>query len=242
MEKAKPFPLRIAPKSPSLFDGFPYLSTRICVGCYHVALLPRDTSRDFVISIAAVQCYLNQLITFAVLGGDESYRLSPTTGGFASGGRGKGPSGGVLTYDWLRPLKESSGRALDSRHERLTKFGNEPGLEWTLFGDLTKGGHTASEDEIQKLTGRQQNGVPAGLVRCSSCGEWKGECLDPSPKFKNDVMSVHCTCDNRNLCAGCGRLLYTRKLNANYFNETDGRIWHVPGLMAFGHRCQGGVQ
>lgn len=244
MEKAKPFPVRVAPDSSSLFDGFPYLSTRICTGLYHITLLPRKTSEAFLLGIASVQCFLNQLITFAVIAADESYRLTPNGDhSLTSAGRGIGPTGGVLTLGWLRPLKELPYPAeLDPRHKKLADFGNGPGRKWSLFGDLTKGGHDASEDELRRLAGQQANGVPAGLAQCSKCGEWKGECLDPSPTFTNRVMTVHCTCDNENQCAGCGHLLHERKLNANYFNEADGIIWHVPGFSAFRHRCERGLQ
>jgi hypothetical protein len=50
-------------------------------------------------------------------------------------------------------------------------------------------------------------------------------------------MAVHCRCANDNRCAACGGLLYKRKLNANYYNPCDGRIWHVPGFSGLGHRC-----
>jgi hypothetical protein len=50
-------------------------------------------------------------------------------------------------------------------------------------------------------------------------------------------MTVHCVCDNDNRCAGCRQLLWDRKLNANFFNETDGQIWHVPGFCALYHQC-----
>jgi len=35
-------------------------------------------------------------------------------------------------------------------------------------------------------------------------------------------MGVYCRRDNSNFCAGCGGLLDEHKLNANYFDETDG--------------------
>jgi hypothetical protein len=50
-------------------------------------------------------------------------------------------------------------------------------------------------------------------------------------------MTVHCRCQNDNRCAACGGFLYERKLNANYYNPSDGQIWHVPGFCRFRHQC-----
>ena len=55
-------------------------------------------------------------------------------------------------------------------------------------------------------------------------------------------MTVHCGCQNDNRCAACGGFLYERKLNANYCNPRDGRIWHVPGFSGFRHRCPDPIQ
>jgi hypothetical protein len=110
------------------------------------------------------------------------------------------------------------------------------------FGDLTKGGRDATPDESRRLAGTQSNGLPNGLEKCTRCGDWRGECLDPSPQFKGKVMRVHCVCENQNACASCGQRLCERKLNANYYSEKDGCIWHVPGFSALKHRCGGGQQ
>src|SRR5579875_2628464 len=226
--------------SPELlvFGGFPYLATRISPTLYHIILLPRSKSLELCQAAAGCQAYLNQLPTCLVLDHDLCYYY---TGSAAPTKSAHPPSGGFLVYGRLRAFREFPVTPeLRARREALSSFGKQSG--GFLFGDLTKGGRAASEDELRRLAGKQKNGVPAGLVRCSQCGEWKGECLDPSPSFKNKVMSVHCTCDNNNLCAGCGRLLHARKLNANFFDEADGEIWHVPGFCAFGHRCGEGLQ
>ncbi len=46
--------------------------------------------------------------------------------------------------------------------------------------------------------------VPAGLARCEACGEWQSECLDPGPHEIPWFVRVHCRCENKNHCAGCG--------------------------------------
>jgi hypothetical protein len=40
-------------------------------------------------------------------------------------------------------------------------------------------------------------------------------------------MHVHCRCENHNRCARCGEQLAKRRLNANYYRESDRQIWHV---------------
>jgi len=107
----------------------------------------------------------------------------------------------------------------------------------SILGDLTKGGREATADDVARLAGAGPEGQPRGLERCPTCEEWRRRCLDPSPNFICKVMMVHCGCQNDNRCAACDGFLYKRKLNANYYNPRDGRIWHVPGFSGFLHRC-----
>lgn len=234
MEKANSVELRIPPNELSVFDGFPYLLTRMSPGFFHLIFLPRGELLNFLLAIAGSQAFLNQLLTVLVLDHDLCYSW-----------RGSGPakrsttppSGGVITFDQIKPFKEFQVTCeLAGRIEKLATFGRQ--LDGTLFGDLTKGAHRGTEEELQRLTGFQENGVPLGLARCSICGQWRGDCLDPHPILQSDAVTVHCQCENNNLCAGCGRLLHRHRLNANYFCEGDRRIWHVPGFSAFGHHCQ----
>jgi len=106
-----------------------------------------------------------------------------------------------------------------------------------LMGDLTKGGRPATKEELAKLAGKSREGVPLGLSRCPKCKEWAGECIDPSPEFANQLMKVYCRCQNDNRCARCGGLFYEHKLNANYYRESDGQIWHVPAFCVLSHYC-----
>jgi hypothetical protein len=238
MEQKNGSAFRIAPDIFSYFDGFPYVWTRMSPGFFHLTLLPRCESPNLLLAIAGSQAFLNQLLTGLALAPEYGYYW---TGDGPGKECGKPPSGGVITFGQMKPFRDFPVTAdLARRMESLANFGKEG--EGCVFGDITKGAHRASDEELQRLAGRQENGVPLGLARCSACGEWKGECLDPNPKFQSDVLTVHCLCDNKNLCASCGRLLNRHKLNANYFCQADGRIWHVPGFSAFGHRCGKGLQ
>jgi hypothetical protein len=106
-----------------------------------------------------------------------------------------------------------------------------------VFGDLSKGGRRPTSEELNQLTGFQENRVPVGLVRCPNCGFYSGTCLDPGEMHRGLLMKVYCLCENDNLCARCGQPLCKFKLNANYFKEEDKGIWHVPGFSALSHKC-----
>ncbi len=124
---------------------------------------------------------------------------------------------------------------LDPRH--IHAVPSPPPQGDSLVGDLTKGGRPATDEERLRLAGLNSDGVPQGLTQCPVCAEWRGECLDPSAAFAGQVMQVHCRCANWNRCARCGNHLYARRLNANYYDVADGRIWHVPGFCGVTHRC-----
>jgi hypothetical protein len=134
-------------RSMPLFEGFPYLVTRVSPAMYHVIVLPDDVDAAGLVHLARVQATANALQT---------------------------------------GLVEAPGSA--------------------LFIDT--GG-----------------------------GERRGRCFDPAPQFSGMVMDVRCRCDNDNRCAACHGLLHERELNANFFDERDGRIWHVPGFSGLHHRC-----
>jgi hypothetical protein len=80
-----------------------------------------------------------------------------------------------------------------------------------LTGDLTKGGRRAAPEEEERLAGTHADGIPKGLLPCTVCGEWRGECFDTLlPQL---VVRVCCACENDNRCTACGELLGSRKLN-----------------------------
>lgn len=91
--------------------------------------------------------------------------------------------------------------------------------------------------EILDLAGRQPNGVPKGLVRCSVCGDWIGRCLWPDPLlWHRGPTRISCRCE-ANLCRQCGEPINEFRLGANVYNELIGKIKHVPGMAGAFHRC-----
>jgi len=215
-----------------LFDGFPYLVTRVMPTLYHITLLPGGLGELELSVLARAQWCANRLDVCLVIGPERALYISadgldrldrePPRGGIRITGRLKPPATWPDTADI-----QVRQRRLDASVLKVS-YG---------FGDLTKGGREASADDVARLAGAGPNGVPRGLERCPVCSEWSGICLDPSPQFFGKVMTVQCRCANDNRCAACGQPLYEHRLNANYYNPRDRRIWHVPAFCGLSHQC-----
>jgi hypothetical protein len=217
-----------------LFRGFPYWNTRVAPATLHLTVLPRVSEDDLQLATEMQAC-ANGLPTCLVL--DEHRAIYVDAAG-RSQLSAKPPRGGNLFTGRLASVLPGDPADPDfrARIQQLTALlDRQP--QGAVFGDLGKGGRRATPDELQRLEGCQPDGTPRGLQRCARCGDWTGTCLDPLPVFAGLVMTVHCRCDNHNLCVECGGLLAERRLNANYYNPADRSIWHVPGFEAFGHRC-----
>jgi hypothetical protein len=220
-----------------MFRGFPYLVTPIVPALYHLMLLPSSRSEKELVRLAVLQVSWNRLKSCLVLGErrqiyiGEDCRVdvvdSPPYSTFAACERIAPAFAVELDKEFLE------------RAGKLRCYVESTRSEGYLFGDLTKGGRSATKEELAKLGGKSREGVPLGLRRCPRCGEWAGECIDPSPQFANQVMKVHCRCQNINRCARCGELFHEHKLNANYFKKSDGQIWHVPAFSVLSHTCPG---
>lgn len=219
-----------------LYEDFPYLVTRLVSSLYHVIPLPEAFDEASLRSIARYQALCNDLHTCLVLGnkravyidnaGRESLATLPPRGGIVIGGQLR-LSPGLERGAWWNE------RSRRLRHYVEQQSGVREGRY--LLGDLTKGGRAVSKEERQTLDGTRENGIPRGLSQCPACGEWRGQCLDNLNT--ENMVTVSCRCENANRCAACLGPLATRKLNANYFNVADGKIWHVPGFAACSHHC-----
>ncbi len=217
------------------FDGFPYLVTRVVAGLYHIIVIPARQPAKSYQELLYCQGEANQLETCLVLDARTAWFWSPN-GDLAR--TRQPPTGGIIVTDRLQP-REAFDRTPDllARHTRLERFTKPRNPGGYMHGDLTKGGRPATPEERDRLAGSGPNGVPRGLERCRECSEWRGQCLDPSAKFAGMVMEVHCRCQNHNRCARCELALAERRLNANYYRESDGHIWHVPGFSGLSHCC-----
>ncbi len=163
------------------FDGYPYLVTRVVPTLYHVILLPAELAPDRWRDLARSQVRANRLPSCLVLSEDLCLYLDSGIGETVSQDI---PRGGILITDRLLPRAPIPVSAeLAERRHWLQAFLETGPRSGYLFGDLTKGGRPATPEEQVRLAGRSPSGVPNGLARCHTCGEWWGECLDPSEQF-----------------------------------------------------------
>jgi hypothetical protein len=107
---------RLYPNLP-LFEGFPYLVTRVVPAMYHVILLPADGRELELVLLARTQWRANRLETCLVTGGDQAWFIS-------ADGRDAlaqtPPRGGTLVTGLLKPARRWAETAeLQARQRRL---------------------------------------------------------------------------------------------------------------------------
>jgi len=221
-----------------VFEGYPYLVVRLQSAFYHLTVLPADYQVQKLRELARWQAQTNDLETSLALGPDCCfyYRTDGSECEYNRCPQGGTVVSGILGCAEVFPLTPE----LTERRLHLESFVNSLRKDGYVFGDLKKGGRKPNAIEARSLRGRQPNGVPGGLSQCPKCHEWRGECFDPNPQMAGLIVRTHCVCENSNRCALCGQLLCERKVNANYYNEDDQNVWHVPGFCALRHRCDRG--
>lgn len=121
----------------------------------------------------------------------------------------------------------------------MTHSGLAPGAGSTEIGSMTEG------RDIPRRAFLAGALVPflgtlassGGLHRCAACGEYRGRGRFGPGAGPLRSVRVRCRCENDTCCPRCGRPLAERRVAGYYFDERDGRVWHVPGLAALAHRC-----
>lgn len=217
----------------SVYEGYPYLVTKIVPTLIHVIPLP-GKGIEWLRSAAVEQARANDLPTCLVLGESVCLYLDAALEPCKSDIL---PFGSVV-YGKLRFSRTfDKDPDLVQRERALVIYEKGQNKGGFLHGDLRKGGKRATPVQIKELTGLNALGLPKGLSACPVCQKAKGWCLDPSDKAGDWLVPAHCDCDNMNLCAHCGRKLDDTKLNGNYYQPRDGRIWHTPGFCGLGHQC-----
>jgi hypothetical protein len=223
---------RVAPP----FHGYPYLHSLLSAGVLNLTVLPSEMSDEMLIELARAQVIANQLPACLVLGPDRVVYVD-VTGGLKPGTAALAPwalSTGVLQP----PIAFDETEDLRSRREWAERF-----VAWIQgqfgrgYGNPSRGAVEPSPEQVEALTGFNEDGSPRGLTRCPSCGDLKGLCLDQGQFLSDGLIAVHCRCDNHNRCARCGQQLHERRLNANYYSARLGIVLHVPGICAQDHVC-----
>ena len=218
-----------------VFYGFPYLVTRIVDSLHHILLLPCSWEIEHLMAFAQKQVQANKLPACLTLTENLCIYFREDGAEYQSSNV---PRSARIISGKLAPaeLISDSGELAIGRMKLILREETQC-AEGTTFimGDLTKGGRLPTPDEEEHLAGMHAGNVPKGLWPCPRCGEWRGECFDTL--LRELIVRVHCVCENDNLCAACGERLHLRKLNANYFDPVDGKIWHTPAFFGFDHRC-----
>jgi len=219
-----------------VFDGFPYLWTRVSPTLYHIIVLPQNLPPAEYTEIAREQFQANRLLTCLVLSPDQCTYFYPD-------GRVDEsdviPRGGVLLCGRLAPGREFEDTPeLVARRRRIEAMMEETQRRGGfLLGDLTAGARPATEEELHRLSGEHDPGIPLGLERCGVCHYYRGEHLGSTPKTADKVYRVHCLCENHNRCAKCGRALGRYRLNANFCADWPNGWRHAPGFEGLAHQC-----
>jgi len=224
---------------PLPFDGFPYLVSRIGrTTLRHIALLPADWPRARLVEAAHRQVAANRLDTCLCLGPEEAVYVA------ADGTESTGddlPWGVPVVGALALPEPLPRAPELLARHAALQAFARRHPASGYLVGDGLEGGRPATAEDVKRLSGRDDDGVPRGLGRCAACGQFRGDFLALEGEGNGDmtprVVSVHCRCENHNRCARCGEPLAGWRLSAYHFAETDRAVRYAAAYMAFAHRC-----
>jgi hypothetical protein len=221
-----------------VFQGFPYLVVHPTLGVSPIILLPRGLGEQSTDWIARQQRDANKLPVSLVLSADRIIVCQP------HGARNEGSRIFVPGFPVSGKLEACvsfpQGGELAVRARALEEFVAEHNPGGYLVGSGWRGSRVATLDEAQWLFGRGGDGVPRGLERCPECGDWRGECLDPRRQEqlgKDVVVSVSCACENWNRCARCHETLAPHRLNSNFYDPRDGKIWFVPGFSGLNHLC-----
>jgi hypothetical protein len=133
----------------SLFEGFPYLVTRVVPAMYHLILLPVAASELELVLLARTQWRANRLETCLVTGADRAWFIS-------ADGRDAlartPPRGGTVVTGLLKAARlwpdtaerQARQRRLDALAEAHRRKGGY------ILGDPTKGGRLAGTGRGQK--------------------------------------------------------------------------------------------
>jgi hypothetical protein len=95
---------------------------------------------------------------------------------------------------------------------------------------------TLAEDEDHEwFRGRAADGVPAGLLLCETCREFRGRCLAGGDAPR--LVRVSCKCQTLRRCRRCRQLVRERTGGTWFFDPCSRGVWHVPAFVPTRHRC-----
>ena len=215
-----------------LFDGFPYLITRVVEAMRHIIVLPADRDEPSLRRLAELQVLANRLETCLVLGPERAVFYSAD--GKAQS-EDAAPRGGDFVTCKLQPAEDFENTPeLLARQRRLEEFVEANQSTGYMVCDVRTSRRKATPEELESLAGLGPDGIPRGLAACPDCGEYRGLSLG-ADAAAGWVATAYCRCENHNRCARCGGLLAERRLNGHEFK--GGQAWHVPAFGGLSHVC-----
>lgn len=219
-----------------LFDGFPYLITRVVEAMRHIIVLPADRDEPSLRRLAELQVLANRLQTCLVFSPERAVFYS------ADGkpdSEDAAPRGGAFVTCKLQPAEDFEDTLeLLARRRRLEEFVEANRPTGYMVCDARTSRRKATPEELESLAGLGPDGIPRGLAACPACGEYRGLSLGKDVAA-GWVATVYCRCENHNRCARCLGPLAPRRLNGFVFK--GGRAWHVPAFSGFDHVCPPGA-
>ena len=219
-----------------LFDGFPYLITRVVEAMRHIIVLPADRDEPSLRRLAELQVLANRLETCLVLSPERAVFYSPDG---TPGCERAAPRGGDVVTSKLQPAEDFENTVeLLARRQRLEEFVEANRPKGFMVCDARTSRRKATPEELESLAGLGPDGIPRGLAACPACGEYRGLSLGKGVAA-GWVATVYCRCENHNRCARCGGLLAPRRLNGHDFK--GGEAWHMPAFGGFSHICRPGA-
>ena len=218
-----------------VFDGFPYLVSRVYPALYHIIVLPRDRTEEELLFLAERQVTANRLETFLALGHRQGMNYGCDGVGSPASHL---PRCTAFVCDKLQPAEAfPQTPELVSRIGRLHAYIEALQLKGYLVPDSRRWERPGAPEELARLSGFGPRGTPLGLEPCSVCGQPRGVCRREGTE--GNIVTVSCLCDNHNRCARCGEGLDDHSLNAFYYDEGERRIYFTPGFCGLSHRCPG---
>jgi hypothetical protein len=215
------------------FDGAPFLATQLESDLSNVTLLPLAPIHE-LLDFAFVQSTRNGLRSVLVL--DEDSCVSLERNGRIQPGRAHPVDTGIVVHELEVCAEIPGSEEMLERMERLAALWASQG-DRAVRPDPLKGGHAATDAELEEHAGRNPDGIPVGLGRCEDCEEWTGWCLDPEPEGAPALVPVYCRCMNTTCCARCDRPFASRAIRGCWWDESVNELRYVPGTLALAHRC-----
>ena len=219
-----------------VFDGTPYLATRIEPELFHILLLPRGWPLYSQLNVAFRQAEANRLPTYFLLTPDSCLWLR--TDGSVLPARAE-PRELAVAVGKLDAVRTSCRADADLRErtERLREYAWTAGRADDLVRSGSAGAGRLRRRRPRRWPGRAERGCRRASSGARSAASGGARASTAGLSVEPLVLPVCCLCENDNECAWCGEPLFERRLQCNWYDEEEGALHYVPGFHALDHVC-----